>query len=90
MRKAELGLTGRIEVCGFYDLGNTCKMLGTDHIYIEDEEYCDYEGFYHAGGGYLSGPCLARIRYLDYPDDDDFFQSVGWAVLTRYNLLSMY
>ncbi len=91
MLKAELGLTGRIEVCGFYDLGNTCKMLGEDHIYIE-EDYCynSYEGFYLAGGGYLSVPCLASIDYLDYPDDDDFCQSVGWPVLTRYNFLSMH
>jgi len=67
--------TGRREICGFYDLVNTCKFLAEDKA---------VGGLWYAGGCYdLNGDNtpLADLRNAHYRDYNDFV-SVGWLVLT--------
>ena len=69
--------TGSREVCGFYDLANTCKILA------EDKEV---GGFWLAGGSYFNNSdffTLADILHYNYCYDDqwlDQWLSVGWLV----------
>ena len=74
--KHKLEDTGMREICGFFDLANTCKILA------EDE---DIDGFWLAGGIYfynsykvpLMDLHLYTNRYLGY------FNGVGWFVLSK-------
>ena len=66
--------TGSREVCGFYDLANTYKILA------EDEEA---SGFWLAGGlcyGNSSNFPLADLNLYDFRYDDHDY-GVGWLVL---------
>ena len=76
--KNGLELTGSREICGFFDLGNTYKLLAMDE---------NIEGFWLASGCYgyncdeypisnLSPNC-----YQNY----DFDSSVGWLVFENYS-----
>ena len=71
--KHELEETGMREICGFFDLVNTCKILAED----EDD-------FWLAGGDYVSDsgiiPLADLYRYADLNDDSSY--SVGWFVLS--------
>ena len=74
--KHDFEMTGSREVCDFYDLGNTCKILA------EDEEEKE-GGFWLAGGNYdgFSYYCpLADLEHFDNVDND-CNKSVGWLVL---------
>ena len=69
--------TGSREVCGFYDLANTYKILAED----EDEKA---GGFWLAGGFYFNGSNgnpLADLSHFDYRFDCSNC-SVGWLVLS--------
>ena len=66
--------TGSREICGFFDLANTCKILA------EDEEA---GGFWLAGGYYRDDSCycpLAALVHLNYLDNGSNY-GVGWLVL---------
>ena len=69
--------TGMREICGFFDLANTCKNLA------EDEDDCT-GGFWLAGGGYEGysddRPLAALRRFTSLNSDCDY--SVGWFVLS--------
>ncbi|MBO4816105.1 MAG: hypothetical protein J5507_04200 [Clostridia bacterium] len=62
------------EVCGFYDLANTYKILA------EDKEA---DGFWLAGGRYLNYGYDYPLAVLshDYNRDRDHHDGVGWLVL---------
>ena len=62
------------EICGFFDLANTCKILAED----EDD-------FWLAGGDYVSDSGIIPLadlyrRYADLNGDSSY--SVGWFVLS--------
>lgn len=67
-------LTGSREVCGYFDLGNTCKMLA------EDEK----AGGFWLAGGYCSLEsyfCALADFYPFINRRNDYKYSVGWIVL---------
>ena len=68
--------TGSREVCGVYDLGNTCKMLS-----CTNEEA---GGFWLAGGYYNLNSFYFPLAVLDHNFNVDlnFYYSVGWLVLS--------
>ena len=74
--KHEFEPTGSREICGFFDLANTFKILAED----EDEKT---GGFWLAGGNYYdycyNYPLSGLYHGSDCNDDDD--DSVGWLVL---------
>ena len=70
----DLEPTGSRGICGFYDLGNTYKILANDE---------GFGGYWRAGGDCnVDGNYdpLARL-YYDYFHNIDRFDSVGWLVL---------
>lgn len=66
--------TGSREICGFFDLANTYKILA------EDEEA---RGFWLAGGDYCTSSNIYPLAYLARCNLQDFnhCDSVGWLVL---------
>ena len=67
--KGDFELTGSREIFGFYDLGNTCKMVSCTKG----------EGFWVAGGNYNSssnGRPLADLNHRDNVDTDYNFSVV--------------
>lgn len=67
--------TGSREICGFFDLANTYKVLA------EDE---DADGFWLAGGYCICNSCFSSLACLyshdDYERDDDDTGGCGWIV----------
>lgn len=72
--KYDFEMTGSREICEFYDLGNTCKILA------EDEEA---GGFWIAGGGYYCSGDFYPLADLDHCNFVNCGNSycVGWLVL---------
>ena len=71
--KYDFEMTGSREVCGFYDLGNTCKILA------EDEKagvFCLARGNFDDDGYRYP---LADLAY-DNRVNNGFYNSVGWLV----------
>lgn len=69
--------TGSREICGWYDLANTYKILA------EDE---DAGGFWRAGGNYFIYSNLGPLVGLDYSNNHRWFDqldSCGWLVFDR-------
>ena len=74
--KHDFEMTGSREVCDFYDLGNSFKILAED----EEEKAV---GFWLAGGGCNANSDnfpLADLE-LNHDVDNDYYNSVGWLVL---------
>lgn len=74
--KREFEMTGSREVVGFYDLGNTYKILAED----EEEES---DGAWLAGGFYYGDSYsypLASFEHHNFANSDQDF-GVGWLVL---------
>lgn len=74
--KHDFEMTGSREVCDFYDLGNSFKILAED----EEEKAV---GFWLAGGNYFVDSYyypLADLEHFNYVDIDRTL-SVGWLVL---------
>ena len=72
--------TGSREVCGFYDLGNTYKLLSEDKA---------HENFFWLVGGYYYDHSLEYSMADLYPCGsriDNTAVSVGWIVLEECNL----
>lgn len=69
--KPELEMTGSREVCGFYDLSNTYKIL------VDNEDMC------LASGCYCDCSYDYPLAFSRYSNDNlsDNFYSVGWLVL---------
>ena len=67
--------TGSREVCGFFDLANTCKLLSCTNEEVG--------GFWVAGGGYHGGSdfCPLADLFHDFNVAIDYFDSVAWLVL---------
>ena len=69
--------TGSREICGFFDLANSCKILA------EDKET---SGFWQAGGNFFHDSVkfpLADLLGRNCFRDRDFNFSVGWLVLSK-------
>ena len=72
--KYSIETTGSREVCGFFDLGNTFKILA---------EYEEAGGFWLAGGGYVDDSDYYPLAVL-YRNNGRYYNgkySVGWLVL---------
>ena len=70
--------TGAREICGYFDLANTYKILA------DDKEGDEFSGGWIAGGDYYYGTgCepLADLCHEGFPNNPDF-SSVGWLVLS--------
>lgn len=65
--------TGSRCICGFYDLGNTCKILSED----EAGRLWIAGGYFYSDG--FSCP-LARLYRRTSRNNDDGYRSVGWLV----------
>ena len=75
-KKGEFERTGSRELCGRYDLGNTCKILRCSDVKVG--------GFWIAGGSCKSNGRGATLADLKYEVKRDFYSrpvSVGWYVL---------
>ncbi|MCI8620836.1 MAG: hypothetical protein HFJ50_03360 [Clostridia bacterium] len=74
--KHDFEMTGSREVCDFYDLGNSFKILAED-----EEEKAG--GFWLAGGLYVIDGYYYPLAGLAHCNDvgSDYVDSVGWLVL---------
>ena len=72
--KYEFEDTGMREICGFFDLANTCKILAED-----EDDFWLAGGNYYGNSSYCPLADLCCRAYLYY---DDGFSSVGWFVLS--------
>ena len=68
--------TGSREICGFFDLANTCKILAEDE---ENGGFWLAGGFYYNFGNDYPLAYLYRFNYRYY----DNYNSCGWLVLTE-------
>ena len=68
----------KLEICGFFDLANTYKILAED----EDDSI---GGFWLAGGCYINLSGNRPLADLNHCNgrDDNFYCSVGWFVLSK-------
>lgn len=68
----DFALTGSVEVCGFYDLANTYKMLAED----------DNAGGFWLAGGYCGILATYRpLAHLEHVNDREVsYPAVGWLV----------
>ena len=66
--------TGSREICGFCDLGNTCKIVLTDE---KNERYC-----WIAGGAYNVSSFVKPLSNFDFfrIHDKPFDDAVGWVI----------
>ncbi len=73
--KHKLEMTGSREVCKFFDLGNTFKILATE----EEESVC----FWLAGGNYFVNGCTYPLTDITLNNCSNSVcnDSVGWLVL---------
>lgn len=78
--KGQLERTGSREICGFFDLANTYKLLAGN-----PEKFKDYTGFWLAGGCYGDRGDEKPIATLCHMDCQFSFLNncVGWIVLSR-------
>lgn len=87
--KGKLESTGSREVLGFYDLGNTYKILSfrDNSIYCDDSKFNPNKisGFWINGGSYedCSGylPLASRRPFLLAINGFNYLNGVGWIVL---------
>ena len=75
--KEDLEPTGSRKVCGFFDLGNVCKLLA-----CEDEA----GGFYLAGGDFIKNSTIHPIAIIYrhvFSRFNDYMYCSGWIVLEK-------
>lgn len=74
--KHEFEVTGSREICGFFDLANTNKILDNDE---------GTGGYRLAGGKFYDNSYLNTLNanYLFYYHDYNNYSSVGWIVLEK-------
>ena len=68
--------TGSREICGFFDLANTYKILAKDE---------GVGGFWLAGGNYCGNGNFIPLAYLELCDvyHEDHYIGVAWLVLKK-------
>lgn len=68
--------TGSREICGFFDLGNTCKLVSADKY---DNEFWQFGGTAYENG--FEYPLVQGFYYANVANEG--FCSVGWIVLEK-------
>ena len=73
---ARIEATGSREICGFFDLGNTCKLVSDDKY---DNEFWQFGGTAYENG--FECPLVQGFHYTNPANEG--FCSVGWVILEK-------